>query len=140
LTTEEKYAGLKTRVESIASSFQFSRPQAPPVLEAIAGQWYYFSSSSFGSSERYLNLCSDGRYSESSEIYSSGSAGTAYGGSGNTAQWTTEGDGNQGAVMVTYPNGKTTQFQYGLSGGNLIVNGRTYARYGDGSCTKTSPY
>jgi len=140
MTTEEKYAGLKPRVETIASSFQFSPPQAPPVLEAIAGQWFYISSSSFGSSERYLNLCSDGRYSERSDIYSSGSAGTAYGESGNTAQWTADGDENQGTVTVTYPNGETSQFQYRRGGGGLYVGGSKYARYGDGSCTKTSVY
>jgi hypothetical protein len=141
LTTEEKYPGLKPRVESIAASFQFSPPQAPPVLEAIAGQWFYISSSTFGSSERYLNLCSDGRFSESSNIYSSGSAGTAYGeGGGGTAQWTADGDENQGTVSVTYPNGKTSQFQYRRGDGGLYVGGRKYARYGDGSCTKTSVY
>ena len=141
LTTEEKYSGLKPRVESIASSFQFTQPQAPPVLEAIAGQWFYISSSSFGSSERYLNLCSDGRFSESSNIYSSGSAGTAYGeGGGGVAQWTADGDENQGTVTVTYPNGETSQFQYRMGGGGLHVGGRKYARYGDGSCTKTSVY
>ncbi|MBZ5514514.1 MAG: hypothetical protein LAN62_06675 [Acidobacteriia bacterium] len=141
MTTEEKYSGLKPRVESIASSFQFTQPQAPPVLEAIAGQWYYFSSSSFGSSERYLNLCSDGRFSENSSIYSSGSAGTAYGeGGGGTAQWTADGNENQGTITVTYPNGETSQFQYQRSGGGLYVGDRKYARYGDGSCTKTSPF
>jgi hypothetical protein len=141
LTTEEKYPGLKPRVESIAASFQFSPPQAPPVLEAIAGQWFYISSSTFGSSERYLNLCSDGRFSESSNIYSSGSAGTAYGeGGGGTAQWTADGDENQGTVSVTYPNGETSQFQYRRGDGGLYVGGRKYARYGDGSCTKTSVY
>ena len=140
LTTEEKYAGLKPRVESIASSFQFSPPQASPVLEAIAGQWFYISSSSFGSSERYLNLCSDGRFSERSDIYSTGSAGTGYGESGNTAQWSAEGDESQGTVTVTDPNGETSQFQYRRGDGGLYVGGRKYARYGDGSCTKTSVY
>jgi hypothetical protein len=140
MTTEEKYPGLKPRVESIASSFQFSRPQAPPVLEAIAGQYFYISSSTFGSSERYLNLCSDGRFSERGDIYSSGHAGTAYGESGGAAQWTAEGDESQGVVNVTHPNGETTQFEYRRSGSDLIVGGRKYARYGDGSCTKTSVY
>jgi hypothetical protein len=140
MTTEEKYAGLKPRVESIASSFQFSQPQAPPVLEAIAGQWFYISSSSFGSSERYLNLCSDGRFSENSNIYSSGAAGTAYGErGGGVAQWTADGDESQGTVTVTHPSGETSQFQYRKAGGGLYVGGRKYARYGDGSCTKSSP-
>lgn len=141
MTTEEKYAGLKPRVESIARSFAFRQPKAPPVLEAIAGQWFYISTSSFGSSERYLNLCSDGRFSESSNIYSSGSAGTAYGErGGGTARWSAEGNANQGTVTVTYPNGSTSQFQYRRGGGGLYVGGRKYVRYGDGSCTKTSVY
>ena len=140
MTTEEKYAGLKPRVEAVAASFAFRRPKAAPVLEAIAGQWFSISSSSLGSSERYLNLCSDGRFSESSDIYSSGSAGTAYGEDGGaTARWTADGNENQGTVTVTYPNGRTSQFQYQRSGGGLYVGGNKYARYGDGSCTKRSP-
>jgi len=140
MTTQEKYAGLKPRVESIASSFQFSQPQAPPVLEAIAGQYYYISSSSYGSSERYIDMCSNGRFSSRSGTYSAGAAGTAYGEGGQSAQWTAEGGGNQGVIVVTYPNGNTERFPYQRSGSDLIVNGRTFARYGDGSCTKTSVY
>lgn len=140
MTTEEKYAGLKPRVESIASSFQFSQPQAPPVLEAIAGQYYYISSSSYGSSERYIDMCSDGRFSSRSGTYSTGGAGTAYGEGGQSAQWTAEGGGNQGVIVVTYPNGNTERYEYRRSGSDLNVNGRTFARYGDGSCTKTSVY
>jgi len=140
MTTEEKYAGLKPRVESIASSFEFSQPKAPPVLEAIAGQYYYISSSSYGSSERYIDMCSDGRFSSRSGTYSTGGAGTAYGEGGQSAQWTAEGGGNQGVIVVTYPNGNTERIEYQRSGSDLIVNGRTFARYGDGSCTKTSIY
>jgi len=140
LTTEEKYAGLKPRLDSLAASLTFTPPQAPPVLEFLAGQYFYISSSSFGSSERYLNLCSDGRYSERQYIYSTGNAGTAYGEAGGSAQWTAEGDESQGTVSVTYPNGETTQFGYSRSGGDLIVGGRKYGRYGDGSCTKTAVY
>ncbi len=140
LTTEEKYAGLKPRVDALAASMSFAPPQAPPTLEFLAGQYFYISTSSFGSSERYLNLCSDGRFSERSDIYSTGNAGTGYGESGGSAQWTAEGDESQGTVSVTYPNGETRQFQYSRSGGGLVVDGRKYARYGDGSCTKTSVY
>ncbi|HUU14600.1 MAG TPA: hypothetical protein VM182_12985, partial [Terriglobia bacterium] len=140
LTTEEKYAGLKPRVDALGASLSFTQPQAPPVLEFLAGQYFYISSSSFGSSERYINLCSDGRYSESQNIYSSGDAGTAYGEGGGSARWTAEGNETQGMVSVTYPNGKTSQFGYSRSRGDLIVGGRKYARYGDGSCTKTSVY
>jgi hypothetical protein len=140
LTTQEKYEGLKPRVEALAASLSFGRPQAPPVLEFLAGQYYYISSSSFGSSERYLNLCSDGRFSERRDTYSSGQAGTAYGEGGSSARWMAEGNESQGTVTVTYPNGETSQFAYRRSGGDLIVGGRKYARYGNGSCTKTSPF
>lgn len=140
LTTEEKYAGLKPRVDALAASLTFAPPQVPPVLEFLAGQYFYISTSSFGSSERYINLCSDGRFSERRDIYSTGDAGTAYGEAGESAQWSAEGDESQGMVTVTYPNGETTQFQYRRSGGALYVGGRKYARYGDGSCTKTSVY
>ncbi len=139
LTTEEKYAGLKPRVESIAPTFQFTQPQAPPVLEEIAGQYFYFSSSSYGSSERYIDMCSDGRFSSRSGTYSTGGAGTAYGEGGASAQWTAEGDGSQGAIIVTNPDGSTERYPYQKSGSDLIVNGRTFARYGDGSCSKSSP-
>jgi hypothetical protein len=138
MTTEAKYSGLKPRVESIASSFQFAPPKAAPVPEFLAGQYYYISSSSYGSSERYINMCSDGRFSSRSGTYSSGNAGTAYGEGGQSAQWTAEGNESQGAIIVTYPNGNTERYQYQRSGSDLVVNGRTFARYGDGSCTKTS--
>ena len=140
LTTDEKYPGLKSRVESLAATFSFSRPKEPPVLEFLAGQYFYISASTIGSSERYLNLCSDGRFSERQDIYSSGSGGTGYGESGASARWTAEGDQSQGLIHVTYPNGNSRQFEYRKSGGDLIVDGRKYARYGDGSCTKTSVY
>lgn len=140
LTTQEKYQGLKPRVDALAASLSFTRPQAPAVPGFLAGQYFYISTSSFGSSERYLNLCSDGRFSERRDIYSTGQAGTAYGEAGESAHWSAEGNANQGTVTVTYPNGKTSQFGYRRSGGYLVVGGRKYARYGDGSCTKTSVY
>jgi hypothetical protein len=140
MTTEEKYSGLKPRVESIASSVQFTQPQAAPVLEFLAGQYYYISASSYGSSERYINMCSDGRFSSQSGTYSSGAAGTAYGEGGETAQWTAEGDESQGVIIVTNPDGTLERYPYQRSGSDLIVNGRTFARYGDGSCSKTSIY
>jgi hypothetical protein len=140
LTTEEKYPGLKPRVDALASSFSFTKPQAAPILEFLAGQYYYISASSIGSGERYIDMCSDGRFSSRSGTYSSGAAGTAYGEGGQSAQWTAEGNEGQGVIIVTFPNGQTERHQYRRSGSDLIVNGRTFARYGDGSCTKTSIY
>jgi hypothetical protein len=140
LTTEEKYAGLKPRVDALASSFSFAEPQAGPVPEFLAGQYYSISASSFGSTERYINICSDGRFSSQSGTYSSGAAGTTYGEGGQSARWTAEGDESHGAIIVTNPDGRTERYEYRRSGSDLIVNGRTFARYGDGSCRKTSIY
>jgi hypothetical protein len=140
LTTEEKYQQLKPRVESLASSFSFHPPPASSGPEFLAGQYYTISTSSYGSSERYINMCSDGRFSSQSGTYSTGGAGTAYGEGGQSAQWTAEGDERQGVIVVTYPNGNTERHEYQRSGSDLVVNGRTFARYGDGSCTKTSVY
>jgi len=140
LTTEEKYQQLKPRVESLASSFSFRPPPAASGPEFLAGQYYYISTSSYGSSERYINMCSDGRFSSQSGTYSTGGAGTAYGEGGQSAQWTSEGNETQGVIIVTYPNGNTERHEYQRSGSDLVVSGRTFARYGDGSCTKTSVY
>ena len=139
LTTEEKYQGLKPRVESLAASLSFSKPKEGPLPGFLAGQYYYISASSFGSSERYLNLCGDGSFYEGGEIYSSGDAGTAAGGSGARGRWSADGGPSQGVITVTYANGRTDTFPYRRSGTDLSVGGRTYARYGDGSCTKRSP-
>jgi hypothetical protein len=142
LTTEEKYAGLKPRVDALASTFSFAEPPAGAGAgpEFLAGQYYYISTSSYGSTERYIDMCSDGRFSSRTGTYSTGDAGTGYGEGGQSAQWTAEGDENQGAIIVTNPNGETERYEYRRSGSDLIVNGRTFARYGDGSCTKTSVY
>jgi hypothetical protein len=109
------------------------------VPEFLAGQYYYISASSYGSSERNINMCSDGRFSSTSGTYSSGGAGTAYGEGGQSAQWTAEGTEYQGVIVVTNPDGSTERHPYQKSGSDLTVNGRTFARYGDGSCTKSSP-
>jgi len=113
---------------------------AGPVRDFLAGQYYYISTSSYGSTERYIDMCSDGRCSSRTGTYSTGDAGTGYGEGGQSAQWTAEGDESQGVIVVTNSNGETERYEYRRSGSDLIVNNRTFARYGDGSCTKTSPF
>jgi hypothetical protein len=143
LTTEEKYPGLKPRVDSLASSFSFTQPQTPPVNEAVAGQYAYFYSSSVGGSysrQDILNLCSDGSFNRGGEIYSSGDAGTAAGQSGNAGQWSAEGGDYQGTIVLTYDSGQTQQIQYQKSGVDIVLDGKKYGRFGDGSCTQRSPF
>ncbi len=143
LTTEEKYPQLKPRVEALARSMTFTEPQAAPVNEAVAGQYLYFYSSSVGGSysrQELLNLCSDGNFNRGGEIYSSGSGGTAAGQSGSGGQWSAEGDDSQGTLILTFNNGETRQVAYQKSGVDIVLDGKKYARYGDGSCTQRPPF
>ena len=143
LTTEEKYPQLKPRVEALARSMTFSEPQTPRVNAAVAGQYLYFYSSSIGGSysrQELLNLCSDGTFNRGGEIYSSGSGGTAAGQSGSGGQWSAEGNDSQGTLILTFNNGETQQVAYRKSGGDIVLNGKKYARYGDGRCTQRPPF
>lgn len=146
LTTEEKYAALKPRADALAASFFFSHPQTPPVLEAIAGQYFFFTSSSVGGSysrEAKLDLCSDGTFNRGGETYSSGAAGTAAGQSGSGGQWSAQGDESQGVLTLTCDNGETQELEYVVSndpsdrsgyGPAVSFGGTKYQRTGDGSC------
>jgi hypothetical protein len=143
LTTEEKYPQLKPRVEALARSMTFTKPQTPPINAAVAGQYIYFYSSSVGGSysrQELLNLCSNGAFNRGGEIYSSGSAGTAAGQSGSGGQWSAEGDNFRGTLILTFNNGNTARVAYQKAGGDIVLDGKKYARYGDGSCTQRPPF
>lgn len=142
LTTGEKYAQLKPRVESLARSLTFSRPQAPPVNESVAGQYIYFYSSSIGGSysrQEVLNLCSNGIFNRGGETYSSGTNYGLAGQSGSGGRWSAEG-GASGTLILTFNDGRTQQYSYQKSGLDIILDGNKYARFGDGSCTQQPPF
>ncbi len=137
LTTQEKYAGLKPRVEEIAASLSFTQPKIPPANQMVAGNYYYIYVSSSGgtySREDKLMLCANGMFSRGGEMYGSGSAGTASSQSGNAGSWTANGDGLNGTILLTYRNGKTETMRYQKSGLDIVLNGKKYGRNGNGNC------
>ena len=111
---------------------------------SIAGQYYYIYASSIGgtySREDTLNLCSNGLFHRAGESYSAraGEYGAA-GQSGYSGQWSAEGDQNQGVVNLSYYNGRTVRVRYQRAGQDVIFDGNKYARFGDGSCSRKSPF
>jgi len=105
--------------------------QQTPAASSVRGSY---------SRQELLKLYSDGRFSRGGETYSSGEGGTALGESGNSGQWSAEGDGNQATLILNHQNGRTDQIHYQKVGVDIILDGRKYARYGDGSCTQKSPF
>jgi hypothetical protein len=146
LTTEEQYSQLKPRVDTLCASFSFAPSQTPPVMEFLAGRyWYYYGSSIGGSysNERRLTLCNDGRFFEGGEVFSSGGAGLAMGQSGNGGQWTVQGDEVQGTIFLTYDNGESAHQDYRVStdprdmsgyGPALFFGRSKWLRTGNGAC------
>ena len=149
LTTAEKYAQLRPRVDALAASLAFTQPKTPPVKDFLAGQyWAYSGSSSSGGSysrESKLFLCADGTFGTNRETQSSGSAGT-YGGQGRGGgRWSADGDEFQGTVILTYGNGAREQMNYVTStnpkdrsayGPAVRFGGTLYQKGGDGSCSR----
>jgi hypothetical protein len=142
LTTEDKYPQLKPRVDALAASVRFSEPKIPPANVAVAGQYFYYYSSSVGSYSREdsLSLCSNGMFNRKGESYASqaGQWGVA-GQSGYAGNWAADGDGRTGTIILTYRNGRTARLRYQKSGLDIVLDGNKYGRFGDGSCSKAGP-
>lgn len=142
LTTQDKYAALKPRVDALAATFFFDQPKTPAANTAIAGQYAFFYSSSVGSYSRQvlLNLCSNGTFTRGGETYTSNTAGALASQSGNAGRWSADGNDSQGVITLTYNNGRTQRVQYRKAGLDIVLDGQEYARYGDGSCRQRSPF
>jgi hypothetical protein len=142
LTTDEKYPQLKPRVDALAASVRFSAPKIPPANIAVSGQYFYYYSSSVGSYSREdsLSLCSNGMFGRKGETSASqpGQWGVA-GQSGYAGSWTADGDGRAGTIVLTYRNGRMERLRYQKSGPDIVLDGKKYGRFGDGSCSKSAP-
>jgi hypothetical protein len=147
LTTAEKYAQLKPRVDALASSLAFTQSRTPPAKDFLAGHYEAYSGSSSGSfsSESRMSLCADGTFGTNRETHSSGSGGT-YGGQGRSGgRWTADGDEFQGTVTLMYGNGARDQMNYVTStnpkdrsyyGPAVRFGNKLYQKTGDGSCSR----
>ncbi len=140
VTTPEKYAQLKPRVEALAAGASFTKPKIPPANLTVAGQYYYIFMSTSGSSysrEDSLSLCGNGMFRRKGEM--SGSQGYAWGvatANQYAGSWSADGDGQSGTITLTYRNGGAERLRYQKSGLDIVLNGKKYGRFGDGSCVK----
>jgi hypothetical protein len=143
ITTAEKYAQLKPRVDAVAASVSFARPRAPAVNLSVAGQYYFFYSSPVGgySREETLNLCANGMFNRGGEMSASqaGQWGAASQ-SGSAGRWSASGGDAQGVITLSFSNGQVSQIRYQRAGSDMVFDGRKYAQFGDGSCSRRSPF
>lgn len=137
VTAPDRYAQLKTRVDALAASAAFNKPKLPPANVAVAGRYsYIFVSNSGGSYSRQdnLSLCADGTFFRGGEMSGSGYAGSATTMRQNGGRWTADGDGQNGTILLRYGNGSAEQLRYQKSGPDIVLNGKKYGSFGDGSC------
>jgi hypothetical protein len=59
--------------------------------------------------------------------------------SGYAGSWTADGDGRAGTIVLTYRNGRMERLRYQKSGPDIVLDGKKYGRFGDGSCSKSAP-
>jgi hypothetical protein len=75
LTTPEKFALLRTRVDALAGSVSFFKPVRSPAMDHLAGAWWHWHGTDTGSGgnsasssyERTIVLCTDGTFHDSDE-------------------------------------------------------------------------
>jgi hypothetical protein len=143
LTTAEQYAKLKPRVDALAASVAFSQPKTPPANIAVAGQYYYIFTSNSGSlysREDSLSICSNGKFFRKGEMYGSKTGSySAVIDNNYLGSWTADGDGQTGAITLSYRDGRSEHLRYQKSGVDIVLNGKKYGRFGDGSCSRKSP-
>lgn len=140
LTSAEKFDRLKGRVDEVASSVRFFKPEVSAAMRLLSGGWWHYRGSSSGgagesfastSTERKVALCPDGRFFDNSETsayfdtgykaaersaatYGSGTQASAYGGGQNAraGRWTAVGNQQTGTITLTLPNGVSRQVGY----------------------------
>lgn len=109
------------------------------LMNYFKGKWYSFTSAGYGytaSSERRISLCGNGTYRASFE---SGYSGTgqwgqaAQGGGGGS--WRITGNKNEGTIVTTNSEGKSTTYKYESCGDGCIYLGNyKYAYEGSPEC------
>lgn len=144
LTTPDKYATLKARVEQLAGAVTMQKPkQAQGGGLAGAYAFMYFSKSGGYSREAYITLCRSGRFTRRGEMIGSGANGSAATASGNAGTWSAQGDGNSGTLILNYGDGSSGQVNYKTSfnpkdksayGNAIWLGNDLYQKTGAGDC------
>jgi hypothetical protein len=145
LTTPDRYANLKTRVEQLAATVVLQKPKQVPGGElAGAYAFIYVSKSGSYSREAYLTLCKSGRFTRRGEMVGSaelsgGARGNAYSGSNNAGSWRAEG----GTLILEFGDGTSAQVPFRVSqdpkdrggyGPGVYFGSDLYQKTGAGDC------
>jgi hypothetical protein len=157
ITTPDKLAGLRRRVDQLAQSVQFFAPQRTAAMTVLAGPWWHYHSTGAGTSgsssyERTIELCANGTFFDSDESNinvgsgdkniwagrSTDSVSAFYNRAGGGAgRWTATGDRARGQLRLQFNNGKIEQHGYVfVKQGDIELDGRWYghARDKGGRC------
>ncbi len=138
-TVPDNLERLKSVVAEISASISVSEPRAtsagsssgrsgPWAEELIDRKLSYFYTRTGYTEERYIWLCSSGRF-----YYSSQSGGFGGGASGafaseNAGSWGVSGAFNSGALALNYNDGSTATYELTHEGTNLFLDGKRYFR------------
>ena len=118
-TTPEKYGKeIKSAADAIAANMQYFKPEVSDVMRHFVGKWV----TTTGSTTDNMYLYPDGTYSDYYEASYSGNfsdgSGDVTGNWGtanqesNRGRWTVKGDKDSGRIIVTYPNGNQSVYNY----------------------------
>jgi len=116
-------------------------PTDNSLMKYFAGEYYFYSSGSTLSggagTERTVTLCPDGSYRDSYEFSASGGGWGGANSQAGAARWTIQGDTQQGAITVVFPNGQTKTFAYRVVSkkeGTILFDGIQFAFAGAPKC------
>lgn len=149
LTTAERYANLKTRVEQLASTVVMSKPKEAPAGD-LAGAYAFIYVSKVGSYSResYITLCKSGRFTRRGEMVGSGKVaegvqGNAYSGNAGGGSWKAQGDASGGTLLLQFSDGGTAEVPYKVStdpkdrsgyGPAVWIGNDLFQKNGSGDC------
>jgi len=126
VTTPNMYSQqLVGAAEAIARGMEYFRVEVSDLVRHFSGTWASVTSSTLAT----MTLAPDGTYSSSYEAsYWGQDAETGYsdwdvtGQQRNQGRWTVRGNREQGAIVITYPNGNETVLEYQVH----VEKGHTY--------------
>ncbi len=114
---------------SLAQTKPASKEGASPWMEHLSGHKLsrFFTRSGY-TEENYIWLCPEGRFFKSSK--SGGFGGGASGAfqAENAGEWTVSGSLDEGALLLTYNDGSTTQYRLTHEETKLFLDGKRYFR------------
>jgi len=117
VTTPEKYGDdQSSAADAIARNMSYFKPAVSDMMQHFAGVWVHVSSS--GASTTWLNFLPDGTFSDQYEASYSGDFSNETGNwnvtneESSRGRWTVRGNKEQGQIIISFPNGEETIYEY----------------------------